>query len=399
MASYAMSCVLTGCVFLFLGYYKLGNMIQFFPRHILVGCIGGIGLFLIFTGIEVTTGMKPNLSYDSLSLIFSLDKFKIWFCCVAIALCLKATQTLFSHSLVVPFFYCCVPVIFYSITIGLGISLENLRAQGWLFNIDSGVQTRPFWEFWTFYDFFNVNASALLAPVPTQFALSFFGVLHVPINVPALSVSAKQEVDTNSEIIGHGLSNLAAGILGVPQNYLVYSNSLLYIRSGGASRVAGYLLAFSTLFLWIFGGSLINYVPKILVGSLIFHLGFDLMKESLIDTLKAGVNRLEYLTILVIVLTMGFIGFTEGIFIGIILACIFFVFIYSTRSVIKAIYTASELRSTVHRLYRQQIYLDKVILIMFYNLIQIGGFSSVYNQITRIYILWNHSSMYSILYL
>jgi SulP family sulfate permease len=47
MAAYASSTILTGLVFLILGIYKLGSVIQFFPRHILIGCIGGIGLFLI----------------------------------------------------------------------------------------------------------------------------------------------------------------------------------------------------------------------------------------------------------------------------------------------------------------------------------------------------------------
>ena len=40
MVCYALSTILTGVVFLLLGYYKLGNAVQFFPRHILVGCIG-----------------------------------------------------------------------------------------------------------------------------------------------------------------------------------------------------------------------------------------------------------------------------------------------------------------------------------------------------------------------
>ncbi|KAJ3203491.1 hypothetical protein HDU67_010150, partial [Dinochytrium kinnereticum] len=37
MVAYAMSTVVTGLVFLGLGVFKLGNLIQFFPRHILVG--------------------------------------------------------------------------------------------------------------------------------------------------------------------------------------------------------------------------------------------------------------------------------------------------------------------------------------------------------------------------
>jgi hypothetical protein len=52
MCAYAMSCVMTGIVFLLLGVLKLGKFIQFFPRHILMGCIGGIGLFLMVVSLS-----------------------------------------------------------------------------------------------------------------------------------------------------------------------------------------------------------------------------------------------------------------------------------------------------------------------------------------------------------
>ena len=51
-------------------------------------------------------------------------------------------------------------------------------------------------------------------------ALVFFGILHVPINVPALGVTVQQRTDLNRELVGHGVSNLLAGLLGTCQNYL-----------------------------------------------------------------------------------------------------------------------------------------------------------------------------------
>ena len=39
-----------GITFFLLGAFKLGGLVGFFPRHILVGCIGGVGVFLIITG-------------------------------------------------------------------------------------------------------------------------------------------------------------------------------------------------------------------------------------------------------------------------------------------------------------------------------------------------------------
>ncbi|KAI9106194.1 sulfate transporter family-domain-containing protein [Phlyctochytrium arcticum] len=359
MVAYAMSTLLTGLVFLLLGIFKMGNLIQFFPRHILVGCIGGIGLFLVLTGVEVTTSIPNEYSIGWLKEIFAPSALKLWGSSLALAVLLKLMQRRIHHPLFVPLFYVGVPIIFYIIVFAAKIPMEELRRAGWLFAVPEG-KAAPFYEFWTYYDFAKVQWSALPATIPTQLALTFFGILHVPINVPALAVSTQQDVDLNKELIGHGMSNLASGFMGSTQNYLVYSNSILYIRSGGNSVTGGLLLTLGTAAVWVAGGKVVTFVPTIIVGSLIFHLGIDLLKESMVDTWSTGIHNLEYLTILLIIFIMGVVGFTEGITAGLILACIFFVVMYARKSVIRAIYTGSQLRSTVHRLYRQQCFLDQV---------------------------------------
>ena len=66
---------------------------------------------------------------------------------------------------------------------------------------------------------------AILDTVPAMLALTFFGILHVPINVPALGVSTGQDnVDTNRELVAHGWSNLLSGGVGTVQSKCVYLN-------------------------------------------------------------------------------------------------------------------------------------------------------------------------------
>jgi anti-anti-sigma regulatory factor len=105
------------------------------------------------------------------------------------------------------------------------------------------------------------------------------------------------------------------------------------------------------------GKTVISVVPSVVVGSLIFLLGIELCKEGLVDTFRR-VHVLEYTTILIIVTIMTTMGFTEGILAGIILANTFFVFIYSRKTIVRSIKTGQSLRSTVHRLTRQQVFLD-----------------------------------------
>jgi MFS superfamily sulfate permease-like transporter len=163
MAAYALSCILTGLVFLTLGVFKLGDLIQFFPRHILVGCIGGIGVFLMTTGIEITSGIKPAFSMDVLTELFAPRQLKLWSSAIAVSLFLKILQYLAHHPLLIPLFYLLVPLIFYAIVIFIRIPMDELREEGWLFNITPkhGDAAVPFWEFWTYYDFTLVNWNAV----------------------------------------------------------------------------------------------------------------------------------------------------------------------------------------------------------------------------------------------
>lgn len=132
------------------------------------------------------------------------------------------------------------------------------------------------------------------------------------------------------------------------QNYLVYANSQMFIRNGGNSRLAGFLLALVTLATWVAGPEAIGFIPKMIVGTLIYLLGIDLVKEALWDTF-GRIHKLEYLMILVIVLVMGFHDFVVGIVVGIILSSLIFVVQTSRVSAIRAIYSGSVAESTVRR--------------------------------------------------
>lgn len=51
--------------------------------------------------------------------------------------------------------------------------------------------------------------------IPAMLSLTFFGVLHVPINVPALAMAiGEDDIDIDRELKAHGLSNALSGFCG-----------------------------------------------------------------------------------------------------------------------------------------------------------------------------------------
>ena len=64
LAALALASLILSVVFAALSALKLGHVMHLFPRHILLGCIGGIGLFLIKSGLEVCGGRGCRSSHD-----------------------------------------------------------------------------------------------------------------------------------------------------------------------------------------------------------------------------------------------------------------------------------------------------------------------------------------------
>ncbi|KAI9827554.1 MAG: hypothetical protein M1832_004904 [Thelocarpon impressellum] len=359
--AYAASSVLTGIVFFAMGACKLGSLIGFFPRHILIGCIGGVGWFLLATGIEVSARLDNNLEYNLLTLrkLFTFDTVFLWTTPLLLAIVLMTSQRWVKQPIYVPCFFLAIPAVFYFFVAAIpNLQLDELRDRGWVFGMPEAGE--PFYHFYTLYDFFAVDWKAFASTIPAMFALTFFGVLHVPINVPALGFSTGDDnVDVDRELIAHGISNALSGFAGSIQNYLVYTNSLLFIRSGGDSRLAGIMLALATFGIMTVGPTLIGYIPIMVVGALIFLLGIDLLREALYDT-WGKVHRLEYLTIIAIVVTMGAWDFVIGILVGIVLACVSYVVQTSRVSAVRVTYTGEIASSTVRRHAVQRRFLREV---------------------------------------
>lgn len=191
-------------------------------------------------------------------------------------------------------------------------------------------------------------------------ALTFFGILHVPINVPALALNCGEDnANLDSELKLHGYSNFLSGCLGSIQNYLVYANTVFFMRSGGDSRLAGFMLASLTFGVMLIGPSIIGFIPVMMVGTLIFDLGFELLLEA-VWLPRKKLKLAEYLTVLVIVLVMGIYDFVIGIGIGILLAFVSLVIQTSRVSTIRATFGGDVVTSTVRRNPSQHHYLHQV---------------------------------------
>jgi len=269
ITSYAISSIITGLVFFLMGTCGFGYIVGFIPRHILIGCIGGVGWFLVATGFEVTARLDGSLNYnlETLRKMFDPATLILWVIPFILAVTLYWSQHKITSKYYLPAFILTIPAVFYFFVYSLDqLDPTNLRKTGWIFEGPEAGES--WWYFWTLYDFKIVHWGAVAETIPAMFALTFFGVLHVPINVPALAFNIGEDnLNLDRELIAHGISNVLSGFSGSIQNYLVYTNSVLFIRTGGNGRLAGILLAVFTVGVLIIGPVIIGFIPVMMVVS------------------------------------------------------------------------------------------------------------------------------------
>lgn len=153
ITSYCLSSILTGLIFLALGAFRLGTLVSFFPRHILIGCIGGVGFFLFVTGIEVSARIEGNLNYDlaTLQKLFSADTWYLWMIPLVLAISIMLMQRMVKSPFVLPAFFVLIFATFYVFVKGIfHVDLEDARNAGWIFEQpEAGV------KFYRFYSYFS----------------------------------------------------------------------------------------------------------------------------------------------------------------------------------------------------------------------------------------------------
>lgn len=176
--AFALSSLLTGLTFFALGALKLGSLSEFFPRHILVGCIGGVGAFLFITGLEISARIDESTGINSgiIRHLFDNEILPLWVRSssflfilsfadiltrqslpLGLAILLRIVTMRYNHPLIFPGFFLAFPVVFWVIALSAGIPVEKLRAAGWVFEV-KGVDS----EWYEYFGMFGEFAFSLL---------------------------------------------------------------------------------------------------------------------------------------------------------------------------------------------------------------------------------------------
>ena len=188
----------------------------------------------------------------------------------------------------------------------------------------------------------------LFDQIPALIAVSIISGIALLLGSSGMELIVKKDIDLNRELVTAGIGNLAAGVLGGLVGFQDISFSTLSHVMGGGRRLVGLLAALLIAGTMFVGTSAILYIPKFVLGSVLIYLGIELLVEWVYEAwLKF--SRMDFLVVVIILVTLAAFGVLEGVIAGLILAVFTFVVSYSRVSVIKFALTGREYHSRVTR--------------------------------------------------
>ncbi len=334
--------VATGICFLIIGQFRLANLIQFIPYSVAGGFIAGTGVLLCVAALSLM-GVTPDR--QTLSSLLAPDVLWRWVPGVAYGLGLALATKRWNNHFILPVSFLLIALLYHLVLAVLGVSGDEARAAGLLF---AGTAEGGLWHPFHSGDVAHVDWAAVAAQIPNILTLVVVTLIAVAMHLSALELAANLELEWNREFKAAGGAGVIAGLGAGPGGSLLFTFSILSNSFGAETRLTGVVTALVVGSVVLLGDTLLNLVPVPLIAGMLLFLGLGLLDEWIVKG-RARLPWTEYAILLLIAAATVFLGFLEGVGLGMLITMVFFAVRLSRVDLIEAGYTARERHSNRSR--------------------------------------------------
>ena len=298
--------VMAGLIQIAMGALRLGRFIAYTPYSVISGVVSGVGVIIVVLHVAPLFGSElveggltkqfaalPDVLRDA-----DIEAFIVGAVTLLVAVFWPARMRQF------------VSPPLAALIVGALIGVVLLSGAPVIGDVPSGL---PSLDWPTFSGSFFV--SALQPALIVALIGAFYGLLGA-----AITDSMTREVhDPNRELIGQGLGNTVSGLIGGLPGGANVPTSIVNVRAGGRSAVAGVVVAVLMLAVALGAGSLMAPIPQAVLAGILIKIGWDVIDWRFllrVRRLPRGQVAVMAVTLIAMILT----DLVTAVAIGLILA-------------------------------------------------------------------------------
>jgi SulP family sulfate permease len=319
--------VLTGLIQVILGLLKLGKYIKYIPYPVVSGFMSGIGIIIVITQIFPFIGAESPSggAFGTIAGLHQIPELINIYSILTAVLTIIIIYTL-------PIFTKKVPPALAALII-ISLAAYFLIPEGLILKINSKGDI-PSGLPKVHFDFIQVFADykTIIRIVEYAFTLAALGAIDSLLTSVVADNITKTKHDSNKELLGQGIGNIGAGVIGGLPGAGATMRTVININSGGKTRlsgvVAGLLLAAILLGL----GQLVGHIPNALLAGILVTVGIGIIDYKGLKHIKSIPRTDAIIMIIVLILTV-FVDLLVAVAAGMVLAS--FVFMKKTSDLVE----------------------------------------------------------------
>lgn len=306
----------------------------------MAGFLAGAGLLIVRGGLSITVGQRLDAS--GLALLAGTSVQVRLVAALALVAAILLLTRRWPVSVVLPGVAAAGWAACLIVAAAAGIDPAAARAEGWLVNFVRGAAWPPV----PLADIALVDWGALLAALPALPVVVALSVMTLAMNVSAIEMAARSDIDLDRELRSVGVQNLLGGAGGGLPAYHSVPLTLLVRRFRAPGAAAGLIVAAACIAALASGNVFLAHIPTPILGAMVIWVGLSLV----IDWLVRSFGRLpvwEYLVVVLIVAVIVVAGLHVGLVVGLVSAAVLFAVEYGRVEIVRHVMTGRDLQSGV----------------------------------------------------
>lgn len=311
--------LMAGVFLLLFGLLRLGTIIKFIPYPIIVGFTSGIAVTIFTTQIKDLFGLSmtevPSDFIEKWIAYFqSLDTIDAWSAIIGVVSIIIIAITPRFCKKIPGSLIAIILMTLFALILKNVFGIASVETIGDRFAINSELPDAQLpeitWE----------TVKALVSPA---FTIAILGAIESLLSATVADGVIGDHHDSNTELIGQGLANLATPIFGgIPATGAI-ARTMTNINNGGRTPVAGIVHAVVLLLIFMFLMPLAKYIPMTCLAGVLVVVSYGMCGwRSFVMLLK---NPKSDITVLVITFLLTIIfDLTIAIEVGLVIACLLF---------------------------------------------------------------------------
>lgn len=310
--------LMAGLMLLVLGALRLGGIIKFIPDPVIVGFTAGIGVIIFVGQWQYFLGLPAVEGAHFHQKVWHLLEVLPEFDAITTALALLSLLLVLYASRVPPLKRVPGPLIALvaATAIQAFFQFEGVATIGSTFGgIPAGLPSLQWPE---------VTAARVIELIGPAFAIAMLCAIESLLSAVVADGMAGTRHDSNQELIGQGIANIAAPLFGGFAATGAIARTATNIRNGGTGPLSGIVHSLTLVLIILFLAPLAAHVPLAALAAILFVVAWNMSEAR--HFLKM-VRRAPRADVAILLITFGLTVFADlvvAVNIGVILAMLHF---------------------------------------------------------------------------